>query len=142
MKKSLIAILMLATGIVANAQIKFGVKAGVNIANVHASQVSSIESFNSNTSFHAGGLVSIPLVGKLELQPEIMFSGEGTKYTNDGDNYTYNFGYINIPVLLKIKAPMGLFAELGPQFGIVASAKAKFNGTTQDIKGNLGIFRH
>jgi hypothetical protein len=137
MKKSILFSIAIIAAIAANAQIQFGVKAGVNLANINATQLSSTESFKSSTSFHAGGLVSIPLFSNFVLQPEIVYSGEGAKYNNDGDVYTINTGYVNIPVLFKYKDPSGFFAELGPQFGILASAKMKLGSVTQDAKSSF-----
>ncbi len=137
MKKSFLFSIAIIGAVVTNAQIQFGVKAGVNLANIHASQVSSIESYKTNASFHAGALASIPLFSNFVLQPEIMYSGEGTKYTNDGDNSTINTAYVNIPVLFKYKDPSGFFAEIGPQFGVLATAKEKSGAVSVDVKSSF-----
>ncbi|MES1221990.1 MAG: porin family protein [Bacteroidota bacterium] len=122
---------------IAGAQIQFGVKGGLNLANLHMSPKSTDGSLSTKTDFNAGVLVSVPLAGKFSLQPEVMYSAQGAKASGGGDNGTYNLGYINVPVLLKYNHPSGFFAEAGPQIGFVSTAKAKGGGETEDIKDQV-----
>lgn len=121
----------------ASAQIRFGVKAGLNLANVSVSPKQAGESYSMKTSFNGGAFASVPLFSNFSLQPELMYSGQGSKITSDGDNFDYNLGYINVPVLFKYNDPSGFFAEIGPQIGFLASAKGKANGITVDIKDQI-----
>jgi hypothetical protein len=119
----------------ANAQFKFGVKAGANFSNVNGSDVSGT---NTLVGFNGGVFVDLPLAEHLSLQPELVYSGQGFKATEtiNTTNYTGTFteNYINIPVLLKYRFPMGLFIETGPQVGFLMSAKAKISGVSADNK--------
>lgn len=120
----------------AKAQIQFGVKAGANFSNLRFSDKGDA-SISTKVDFNGGVLVNIPLVSKLSLQPEVVYSGQGAKYSESGIDGKYSFAYINIPVLVKYKFACGFFAETGPQFGILASATAKSEGTSTDVKGQL-----
>jgi len=135
-KLSLVAVTALITTI-ATAQIQFGVKAGLNLSNLSLSPKSSEASFSFKPDFNAGGLVFIPISEMLALQPEVMYSGQGAKVKSGSESGTYNFGYINIPVLLKYHHESGFFAELGPQVGFNISAKAKADGQSQDLKDEI-----
>jgi hypothetical protein len=119
----------------ANAQFKFGVKAGANFSNVNGDGVSGT---NTLVGFNGGVFVDLPLAEHLSLQPELVYAGEGFKATEtiNTTNYTGTFteNYINIPVLLKYRFPMGLFIETGPQVGFLMSAKAKLSGVSADNK--------
>ena len=61
------------------------------------------------------------------------------KGAKDSDGYRENLSYIDIPIMLKYKAD-GLFFELGPQLGFLASANAKFQGMSMDIKDEARKF--
>jgi hypothetical protein len=131
-------LLVFATIILTNAkaQIQFGVKAGLNIANLSLSSdlSGSGESVKSKTDFNAGILASIPLFNSFTLQPEINYSGQGAKGSDGTTTTTLNYDYINVPVLFKFNHGSGLFAETGPQIGFLISANAKADGQSEDIK--------
>jgi len=112
---------------------EFGLKAGLNIANLHVQNSSSPD---AKASFNAGGLAHIHLSKYFAIQPEIMYSGQGAKQTISGTDYKANLHYINVPVLAQLMIDDGFRIETGPQLGILASARQKAEGTSTDIKGN------
>lgn len=133
MKKiSLIIVLFLATVAVGKAQVQFslGVKGGLNFAKFDAEDVGG--SIKNKTGFH-GGAFALFKFTKIGIQPELMFSQQGSKFTFDGNNVESNFDYINIPVLLKIYLLAGLNLQVGPQFGFLS--KAEIDGT--DVKSSF-----
>ena len=128
MKKLFLVAAITAIGFAANAQVTFGVKAGLNIS----SWTGDTESIDPSSliGFNAGGLVNIPISSMFSVQPEVTYSGEGVKV--EGGKYQLN--YINIPVLFQYNNS-GFYGELGPQVGILASAKAKpDDGDDLDVK--------
>jgi len=137
MKKVLLFAIMAATTGIASAQVKFGVKAGLNLSNVSVSPAEAGVSYKIAPGFNAGFLANISLPGKFSLQPEVVYSGQGTKMTSPDGNGNINLGYVNVPVLLKYKTAMGFFVEAGPQAGFLLSAKAKSAGVTTDIKDSF-----
>ena len=122
---------------IAGAQIQFGAKAGLNLANIHVSPSEPGTSFKFTPNVNAGGLAYIPLFNKFGLQPEVVYSGQGAKVESGTESGNYNIGYINVPVLLKYKDPSGFFAEIGPQIGFLLSAKAKSSGVSVDVKDSF-----
>lgn len=129
-KLILLAAITVAGFTAANAQVTFGVKAGLNIANL----TGDLEGTSSLASFNAGALVNIPVSSMFSVQPEVLYSGEGAKV--DGGKYQFN--YINIPVLFQYNNPTGFIAEVGPQIGLLTSAKAKADGGgSTDVKDYL-----
>jgi hypothetical protein len=135
-KLTLFAIAALITTI-AGAQIQFGLKAGLNLANISVSPSEDGSSFKMKPNLNAGGLVYVPLFGHFGLQPEIMYSAQGTKISAEGTSINYNLNYVNVPVLFKYKDASGFFAELGPQISVLVAGKAKANGQSQDIKNEF-----
>lgn len=134
-KLTLFAIAALVTTLV-SAQVQFGVKAGLNLANLSVSPNDG-SSLKMKPNFHVGGLAYVPLFGHFGLQPEILYSAQGTKVSAEGSSGTLNVNYVNVPVLFKYKDASGFFAELGPQIGILTTGNEKFEGTTQNIKDQL-----
>jgi len=137
MKRSFFVILSLVFTVSLQAQVRFGVKAGLNLADVSVSDAQGV-SFSMKPDFNAGVLAEIHLVGKLSLQPEIMYSGQGSDIKADTVKGKYNFQFINVPVLLKYEIAHGLFVETGPQLGVLAGAKLKQDGgSSTDVKDEL-----
>ena len=101
-------------------QIKFGIKAGINLASVSGDDVDDVAML---VSFHGGATVNIPFGGMWAFNPEVFFSGQGWK--EDGGDGKVTTGNINIPLLLQYRNPSGFYAELGPQIGFLLSAKEK-----------------
>jgi hypothetical protein len=113
------------------AQIEFGAKAGLNLANYSGSLATGAK---IKVGFNVGGLVCIPVTKMIIVQPEIVYSSEGAKASNGGSDYSENLSYINVPILVKYKSDIGIFGEIGPQIGFLLSAKDKVSGTSTDVK--------
>lgn len=113
-----------------NAQgLSFGVKAGVNFATFTGDD--SAEA-NGLTSFHVGGVVNIGITEKFSVQPELLYSAQGTD-SNLGD---FRLDYINVPVLAKFMVAGGLSVEAGPQIGFLTSAKLEGENIKEFVKSN------
>ncbi len=118
----------------ANAQeTKFGIKGGVNFANL----AGDIEDNSSLIGFNVGGLVEIKVSDKFFIQPELLFSAQGAKEeyseTFNGTTINYdsklNLSYLNIPVMAKFYVADKFSLEAGPQVGFLLSAKANSEAT-------------
>ena len=114
-----------------NAQVKYGAKAGLNIATLNGDE----EGLKSLVGFHVGGFAQIPLAAKFTFQPEVVYSAQGAK--EDGGNGKLNLGYINVPLMFKYAIAEKFNVEAGPQIGFLISAKEKYNGNSDDIKDQL-----
>jgi hypothetical protein len=134
MKRMILVLIAAGSAMFASAQIQFGVKAGYNLTNLTISP--SQPGFSSKSDFSAGVLASIPLLASCSLQPEIMYSGQGTSFSDSFATGKLNYGYLNIPVLFKYQHSSGLFVETGPQVGFLLSAKETADGQSADMKSN------
>jgi hypothetical protein len=140
MKKiSLLAlILVIGTALFAQSP-KFGLKAGLNISSL--SNVPNVN-WNSRLGLNAGGLAHIHLSPQWALQPEVLFSGQGAKYTVGANNDEHDLilNYINIPLQLQYMFDNGFRLQTGPQLGFLIDVKDKLNGqetgffTSDDFK--------
>ena len=88
-------------------------------ANVNSSSIGA--AYESRTGYHAGAFVSIKLT-KIAIQPEIIFSQQGSTVKVNGTSLDANFSYVNIPVILKFYLVGGLNLQVGPQFGFLTSS--------------------
>ena len=141
MKKALLFVIALATFSIANAQdISYGLKAGLNYSNWSFSNDGP--EFDSRLSFHVGGVVEFGLSEKFAVQPELLYSSVGAKmdYSSSptrvaSDDYlVYALDYLSIPVMAKYYVAEGFSLEVGPQIGILLSAKIKYDGESEDVK--------
>ena len=148
MKKVMIAAIAVVgfsvTGL-AQQQVKFGPKAGVNLANL-----SGMDDTDMKIGFHVGAVAEIKFNDKFSLQPELLYSAQGTKIDMSMDipmigklefESKTNLDYINIPIMAKYYFVEGFSVEVGPQvsFLIKAEEKAKSDGESEtlDIKDGL-----
>ena len=137
MKRAIVLVFSVIALSSAKAQIQFGVKAGVNLANLTLSDVpTNEESLKTNTDFNAGLLAYIPIANSLVFQPEVVYSGQGSKVSDPSGSGTLSYSYINVPLLIKYAHSSGLFIETGPQVGFLMSAKAKSDGVSVDVKSS------
>lgn len=151
MKKIILGALMLCSITTFAQDIKFGVKAGINIANLAGDYPeTSGEYFTIETgpitSFHLGGFVEFQLNNKIKFAPELLLSRQGNSIKTKGTAWnpptqtyqTQSFSqspsllYLNIPAMFKYEVVNRLHLELGPQIGFLLSAKSKWEYTNAD----------
>ena len=117
-----------------NTHVEFGLKGGLNIAELHNNDAD----YKSRISFNAGGLAHIHFSRYFALQPELMYSGQGRKLTVEGRDIKTKLSYINMPVLLQYMVNnSGLRVQTGPQIGWLVNAKSEVNDQHNDIKDNF-----
>lgn len=141
MKKMLLIIgLTILTFTIVNAQkgIDFGVKGGINFSNMTSDHFAENV---SKTGFHIGLVAEIPFGNKFSVQPEILYSSQGTKaklITLGGGPISseYNLDYIQIPILAKIYLIQNLSLEVGPSFSFLVKDEEVMNTFTNSNIGN------
>ncbi|NDI98151.1 PorT family protein [Flavobacterium sp. LaA7.5] len=133
MKKLLLsAAAIMAFSVVSHAQeIKFGVKAGLNIADFGG----DAETEGSRTGFHAGGLAEFKLTETFSIQPELLYSMQGAKGNLAGEEFDIKLDYLNLPIMAKYYLMEGLSIEAGPQIGFLMSAKWEDEDAKDYYKG-------
>lgn len=150
MKKNLLSLgatFLLAAG--ANAQVSYGVKAGLNLPKVKitADDVNMSYTSDASTNFYVSGYASIWAAPNFAIQPGVSLQGKGGKVKEGhftggaaGETATLNFMSIEIPVNAVYYIPTGtvgsVFVGAGPYLGFNVSAKAKNGNISQDI--NIG----
>lgn len=138
MKKITVVALFMALTVAGYSQVQFalGVKAGPNFANIDT-KADPGETYKSRTGFHGGAFALFKLT-KIGIQPELLFSQQGSKVEFNGGDIEANYNYINIPIILKLYLAAGLNLQAGPQIGFASKAEVveTVNGvsTTTDVK--------
>lgn len=113
--------------------VEFGLKAGVNVSDLHSSSTNNLD---PRVSAHAGGLAHIHLSKYIAVQPEILYSSQGIKQDVGDGSYTLRLNYINVPVLFQYMIADGFRLETGPQAGFLVGAKLKSGDNTTNVKSN------
>lgn len=134
MKKLFATFLGLLLTICAYAQttISGGVKGGLNISSQHVSYYGSSINTSAKPGVHLGGYLTVMVTEKIGIQPELLFSTQGAKYT-DYDGKT-NFNYLLIPLLARYNINEMFSVHAGPQIGMLLSAKSVYGGDKLDRK--------
>jgi len=135
MKKLILAAGIFATAAVvntANAQRPtLGIKGGLNFTGL--SNLAGEE----RTSFHAGLFLRSRMNGSWTLQPELLYSAQGQHFRNEADQKRIlALDYVQLPFMFQYHPAHRFYLEVGPQAGVLVSAKTKEPGTDND-KNNV-----
>jgi hypothetical protein len=130
MKKTILSVMLFACwAFTAHAQqLSFGVKGGLTLA-----KLTEFNDAKVRPSIFAGGFANIAFNESMSLQPELLYSGQGTKYEPLNQMITYRLNYINIPVMFQYRIVPEFFLEAGPQLGFMVAAKTHAGKVTVDI---------
>jgi hypothetical protein len=129
MKKSIVLVFVaLMLGVLyapLNAQVKFGVKGGVNIASVHFSD--DVIDPNNVTGYHIGPMIEamIPVTG-LGIDVAVLYSQKGLEFEDE----SMKTDYIDVPVNLKWKTGVSvakLYVAAGPYLSFRAGGDKKWD---------------
>lgn len=141
MKKSFLTFLGLvaiSTTAVAQQEVKFGPKAGVNFANITGKDA---EDNKMLIGFHVGAFAEIKFNEKFAIQPEILYSAQGAKQegsqTIAGVTSSYEAtaktSYINVPIMAKYYVAPSFAVELGPYVGFLMSSDLESKSTVGSV---------
>src|SRR5690606_23136345 len=126
---TLLGLVAFSTSALAQQEVKFGPKAGINLANLSG----DVEDNKMLIGFHVGGFAEIKFNDKFAIQPEIVYSAQGTKMeysetimgitaTAEADT---KLNYINVPIMAKYYVAPSFAIEAGPYVGFLMSANSK-----------------
>ncbi|MEO6174772.1 MAG: porin family protein [Flavobacterium circumlabens] len=136
MKKNVLSIVAILAFAFSNAQeTKFGVKGGVNLVTL----TGDIKHTSSKAGFHVGGFAEFKISDKFSIQPEVLYSTQGTKEKGQSSfselELNYKLAYINLPILAKYYVAEKFSLEAGPQIGFLVSAKGEYTvaGDSEEV---------
>lgn len=139
--KVLVVVMFAAFAMQAQAQVKFGVKAGVNLNNIAQNfDDSDLEmETKMRLAYHVGVVADLGISEMFSIQPGVLFSSKGysvdleehLNLPNDAEVEGYNrisLNYVEIPVNAVIRIS-GLEIFAGPYVGIGIGGKQKWDYT-------------
>ena len=127
-------ILSLACAAPAAAQISYGVKGGVNFANV-AIDPGGGASPSGRVGALAGLFATMPMPWGLTLQPEAIYTVKGARFEFDGFESNYIVDYIEVPVLARFGVLRNGYVIAGPSmaFRLRARSRIPFESSTEEL---------
>lgn len=134
---------MIAAPMLVQAQgIGVGLKGGVNFANQSIKDIADQlgdYSTKGRTGFHGGAYVVLAFSEKWAIQPEILYSSQGSEIPEE--DIVNQFNYMSIPVLLRWKPISLISIEAGPQFSSLLSVTDTNGDSIKDSfkNGDFGL---
>ncbi len=121
MKKLLLAVIAVFFIGNLNAQdVKFGAKAGLNIASINGGSNNA----DARTGFHIGLISELEISDHFSVQPELLYSMQGSVVE---DFSKIKLDYLSLPVLAKYYITEGFSIEAGPQFSFLVNDVIDFD---------------
>jgi len=139
MKKLLFSISAILIFNLSFAQVHFGFRGGLNLANV---KNESRDNNKARLGFHAGGLLQFDLQNKFFLKSELLYSVKGYRSpsTQSSGEATVSLNYVNLVILAGYQPADKLSVFIGPEFGFLTSAKSKIDDVKLDISKHYRDF--
>jgi len=130
------------TAVNAQEYLNFGAKGGLNLSNMNSEYISDDK---MRIGFHLGLLAEIPLTSRFAIQPEVLYSTQGTEDIINNVGFTtikFKLDYIQVPILAKIYLTESLSVELGPSLNFLVNESIDFGetdfGNSFEFGGALG----
>jgi hypothetical protein len=137
---AVIAVAILTVGS-AQAQFKFGARAGVNLTTF----TGDVEDAKFKPGFQVGVVGDYSVSEVFAIQPGLVYAQQGCSTEESGAKFTANLNYIQLPVNAQYKLDLGgtkLLLQAGPYlgFGLGGKTKGKEDGVSvsMDIKMGSG----
>lgn len=109
-----------------------GLKGGFNFSTITGDIEGDV---SRRMSFNIGLMLETKLSNRFALQPEVVFSSQGFKVRYGEENLVNRLNYVNIPILFKMFVSDVFSFDIGPQLGVLISAKQSSTSTNDnDIK--------
>ncbi len=112
-----------------------GAKGGLNLANIGGEETDNA----MKIAGHIGGYIEFYFYEAWDIQAELLLSWQGHAPATEFDN-RLNLVYINIPVLYRYFPAEQVNLHIGPQFGLLMSAKTKSEGESFDVSAFFKSF--
>ena len=140
----------------ANAQIDFGLKAGLNLttwSQDDSFEVNNVDDAGNEVSgtynelldasmkpgFHAGAYAKFDM-GAFTITPELLYSQKGSKdyySAPTGESITMNWDYLSLPVMFGVELFDLVGLQAGPQLGFLMVHNQKSDAEAYDVEANI-----
>lgn len=110
-------------------EFSIGAKGGLNFATLTGEDTD----VDMRTSFHVGLVAEFPIASNFFFGPEVLYSSQGAKFSEDGMDGSFKLDYVQIPLMLKYFVGPGFSLEAGPQIGFLTSSEVESEGVSVDM---------
>jgi hypothetical protein len=135
-----IAVAILTAGS-AQAQFKFGARAGFNMTNFSISSNDEVKP-KFKPGFQVGVVGDYSVSEAFAIQPGLVFATQGTAYKGEGWKETITLNYLQLPINAQYKVDLGapkLFLQAGPYLGYAMSGKRKWKDGSESGSRKIKI---
>lgn len=124
-------------------QVKFGIKGGLNLANMLDKDEDDTYSddYKFKPGFHLGVITEFSISKQFAIEPGLLFSTKGFKVEEEDIKLSFNLNYIEMPLNAIYKIDLGgvkILTQTGPYIAYAISGKMKANmallGVNEDSK--------
>jgi hypothetical protein len=99
-----------------------GLKAGANLYNLKVSDQGDVSN-EMRINFHAGIFWNVPIASSFSINPEILYSSEGAKFSSTNNETETMLNYLSLPVMVQFNTSSGFYLETGPVLGIMVKGR-------------------
>ena len=132
----MIAALMVAT-LSANAQNEVGQVTLKPMVGLNLATLTGLDDNKMRVGLAAGAEAEFGVAENFGITAGVLYSMQGTKWSEGDETLTWKMDYINIPILANYYVTKGLAIKAGLQPAFKASAKAKASAGSNSISGDL-----
>ena len=138
MRRFLLPALLLAAAPLAHAQAArptFGVRAGLNVANVYGANESDLDGFDKKPilGFVGGVFAEVPVTPGVAFRPEVLYSQKGFSLDASGADggqqfdisQTLHADYVEVPLLARVALPLSPLLRVGLMAGPAVAFKVR-----------------
>lgn len=147
-KKSILlaAVVLILGTIKINAQVAFGLKAGLNVSNLSVKDDGTKVKYNPKQGVHIGAMVMLPVSNSVNIEPAVLYSSKGAKGDDNDENIvlysdeSININYLEVPINISYNINLNStdnvtpFVFAGPYIGYAFSGKIKSQNTTEKLE--------
>lgn len=123
-----VAALVAANSFQANAQMRAGIKGGLNVSNLYQDDINDE---NARYGFNVGLYGQVFSTETFAIQPELLYSTRGARAEYDGiidQTVKFNLNYLDLPVLAVFKLGDAAEIHLGPYASYLLNANVSYDG--------------
>ncbi|WP_106791319.1 porin family protein [Aquimarina sp. Aq78] len=113
-----------------------GFKFGANYANI----TGDIKNTDARVRMHLGAVVEFPISQRFFVQAEVLYTAQGYKVDNGGEENKISLNYLTLPIIAKFYFTNKFSLETGPQLAILANATESAEDTPDEFFDSFNNF--
>lgn len=133
---ALIALMAIATSSFAQ-EVEFGLKGGINVSSIHVEPQEDLPNPDSRIGFHLGGVATLDMSEKLDIQAELLLNTLGAKFEQAEEIERVKLTYLSLSGVLKYHIDDKFNIVLGPQLSFLAGGEFEEEDKIENSRESL-----